>query len=340
MLCPEVSNFPPPKVVSSYQKFDNLENVVETFKMNNFYKSLIVTCPDELQIPSLIEECVSEDCDYYKVSNCSLAEFVEPVFIEKFIKNGKLYCLSADRKCIVQNCAAVTPEGLLTIHILENIFQTIGLEGSKCSHNFYEVTIDLKNIKNLDKLKQSLEKLETFDFYINWEPNNEKICPSSVARYFFERNISVSVHLLENKKVTPDIEEIPAVKDTDPEEMAEWVGMLAHQADLSPKETYISTYSQPESDCAMKTSRICLLITKGFITPTIVANVCRNVQSYVTSRELENYWMSVSVQSEENSLWQWCRSSPRMFQAHDSSTNVFFTEDSLTVYSIGQLKYS
>ncbi|KAJ8723089.1 hypothetical protein PYW08_003001 [Mythimna loreyi] len=339
MLCPEVWNFPPPKVMVTHRENQDLESVKKTVNMNNFYKSLVVTCPDEIHTPSFIQDIITEDTDYYKLSNCSLTEFVEPVFIESFVKTGKVYCLSVDRNCIVQNCAAIT-DGHLILNILEYIYQTLGFEGTKRPHGFYEVKINLKTIKNYSKIRSGLQKLEQFDFYVTWEPDNEDICPSSIAKYFSERNVNVSVHSLKIRHVSPSINEIPSIKDVDADEMVEWIGLLAHGADVSPTEPYISTYNQPDSENALKTGRISILIAKGFITPSLISNICDKLSEYVLSRETEHYWVSVSIQSDDNSLWQCNPSSPTMFQAHDSSCNVFFTHSGHVLHSIAQLKYS
>lgn len=340
MLCPEVWDFPPPKIISTCKQYENLDSVVKSVKMNNFYKSIIITCPDELQTPNFIEEVLTEDSEYYKISDCLLTEFIEPNFIENFVKSGNIYCLSADRNCIVQNCASITPDGMLTLNVLGYIFQTTGLEGTKRPHNYYEIKIDLKNLKHLEKLRKSLQMLETFDFYIYWEPNSEDICPSSLAKYFYDREINVAVQSLQITRLTPTVEEIPVLKDVEIDEMVEWIGMLAHEGDLHPKEMYVSTYGQPDSESALKSTRISLVTAKGFITPTIVGNLCKHLSNYVLSRELDNYWTCLSIQSNENSLWQWSPSCPRMFQAQDASCNIFFTNTGHTMYSIGQLKYS
>ncbi|XP_075975631.1 ribonuclease P protein subunit p40-like [Anticarsia gemmatalis] len=340
MLCPEVWNFPPPKVMESKREHQDIESVQNTVNKNCFYKSLIITCPDEIQPPSSIQGMVSEDTDYYKLSECSLTEFVEPVFIESFVKNGTIYCLTADRNCIIQNCAAITPDGVLTLHILDYIYQTLGFEGTKRPHNYYEINIDLKTIKHKQKINSGLSKLELFDFYIIWKPNNEDICPSSIAKYFSDRDINVTVHSLSIKNISPDITEVPAIKDVDSDELAEWIGMLAQEAELDQKEAYISSYSQPESINALKTTRTSVYIVKGFIPSLLISSLCEELNEYIKSREMDNFWASISLQSDENSLWQWNKSSPKMFQAHDSSCTIFFTQQGHIEYSIGQLKYS
>lgn len=339
MICPEISNFPPPKTMCTSKQDVSLEFVTKTINLNCFYKSLVITCPDEIQTPGAIEDILTEDSDYYKITGCSISEFIEPTFIENFVKQGSIYCLSADRSCIVQNCVAITPDGYLTLHVIEFIYQTLGLQGTKRPHKYYEVKIDLKTLKQHSKVKQSLSKLELFDFYITWEPHEDMVCPSSIAKYFCDRNINVSVHALEFKKITPNVPEIPSIEDVDAEEIVEWIGMLAHGADLAEPETYISTYYEPESESSLKTTRISLLIVKGFIPSLLVSNLCNSLSKYATSRELPNYWSAISIQSQD-SLWQWNLSSPKMFQAHESSYNAFFTQKGATVYSIGQLKYS
>lgn len=340
MLCPEVVNFPPPKVMSSCSRSLHLDSVIETIKRNNFYRSVIITCPDEMHTPISIEEIITDDNEYYKIHDCPLTEFIDPNFIQNFVKNGKMYCLSAERNCITQNCVAITPDGVLTLHLLEYIFQTIGLEGIKRPLGFYEVNIHLKNLRQYDKIKQCLQKMENFDFYISWEPNSEDVCPSSIAKYFYDRDIAVTQETVQIMKLTPSINEVPSPKDVELDEMTEWIGMLAHEGDLFQKEAYISTYGQPDSNFALKTTRISLLIAKGFITPTVITNVCKQMSEYVASRELDNYWTCLSGQTHENSLWQWSSSSPCLFQAHDSSYNIYFTQDGLSTYAIGQIKYS
>ncbi|CAG5054601.1 unnamed protein product [Parnassius apollo] len=340
MLCPEVSNFSPPKVIT-YQKTKlNIESVNEGIKLNKFYKSIIITCPDEIKIPSPIEEMILEDSDYYKLCNCPLTELVDIVFVESFVKRGSLYCLTADSNCIVQNCTAITPDGVLTLHILEFIYQTLGLEGTKRPNNYYEIKIDLKSLKHYKKICDALCKLGNFDFYVLWEPNSEEICPSSIAKYFHDKNIHVAVCSLELRYVSPEITEIPSLEGAEIEEIVEWVGMLSHGANVTPKEAYVSTYTQPESMKPLESSRISILIVKGFLTPTIITQLCIKLSEYVLSRDLNNYWASISIQSQEESLWKWNLSSPSMFQSHNSSMSVFFTKAGQTIYSIGQLKYS
>lgn len=340
MMCPDVASFPPPKTIGTNKRNVDLGFVIKTLSMNSFYKSLVITCPDEMQTPAAIEAILIEDNHYYKITDCSLIELVEPTFIENFVKKGSIYCLSANRDCMVQNCVCITPDGYLTLHVLEFIYQTLGLQGTKKEHKYYEVKIDLKTFKQNTTVQDSLRKLELFDLYITWEPPAEEVCPSSIAKYFSDRNINISVQSLEYKRMTPNVTEVPSIKDVDTEEMVEWIGMLALGGDFKQPEPYISTYYKPESEFSLQTTRVSLLIVKGFITSSMATKACNSLSEYTASRDLNNYWAAISAQSQENSLWQWTLSSPKMFQAQNTSYNAFFSEEGVMVYSIGQLKYS
>ncbi|XP_013146979.1 PREDICTED: uncharacterized protein LOC106109881 [Papilio polytes] len=339
MICPEISNFPSPKVSTIHRTNQNVETIIEAMKVNNFYKSIIITCPDEINVPSSLEEIITEDSDSYKLSGCPLTEFVDNVFIKSFVRNGKLYCLSADRNCIVKNCVAITPDGILTLHVLDYTYQTLGLEGSKRPHNYYEVNIDLKNIKNTDRIKHALRKLGTFDFHIYWEPHSDDVCPSTVARYFHNKDIDVTLCSLKTKKISPQITQVPSLENVEIEEIVEWVGMLSHNADLNPDESYISTYIEPECSNPLETKRIALLVVKGFLTSTLIVELCTKLSEYVSSRSMSNYWACLSVQSEDT-LRRWNFCTPRMFLPHNTSDNMFFTQNGHITYSISQLKYS
>lgn len=339
MLCPEVCKFPEPKIITSIQNNLDLETTKKTVRLNNFYRSLVIACPDENHTPDFIQEVATDDCDYYKVFDCPVTTFMESTFIEKFVKNGTLFALSADSDCIVQNCAAILPDGLLLVHIPEYIFQTLGLEGKKRPHNYYEIQIDLKNSTSLSKVRSKISKLENFDFYITWEPPDGDICPSSVAKYFFERNVRVQVLVPEVKKLSPMVTETPALEDVEPQELEEWIGMLAHDADLTPEHEYVSSYKQPLSKNAIKSTRISILIVKSFFTPSILERLCDKLTEYVGTRDMDNFWASLSYQGYSDSPWRWRPSTPRTFQAHMSSSTIFFTKGSNVLYSVGQLKF-
>ncbi|VVC96904.1 unnamed protein product [Leptidea sinapis] len=303
MLCPEVSSFPPPITYSTIKKDLSLEDVINTVELNNFYKSAIITCPDEVNVPAYIEDTF-DDSDYYEISNLSLTEFIDPVFIETFVKHGRIYCLSINRKCINQNCAAITLDGVLTLHVLENIYQTLGIEGVKQPNNFYGITLDLNNLKRIKKLTEALRKLELFEFHMSWVPHEEDICPSTIAKYFSDKNCVVRLCNLKIEHVVPQVKEVPSLCDVDLDQVVEWAGMLLHGCDLYPEDNYTSTYYVPDSASPLKTSRISILIIKGFITPDILKNTCKSLSEHVSQRDVDYYWCALSLQSQEEEMLQ------------------------------------
>ncbi|CAK1555058.1 unnamed protein product [Leptosia nina] len=339
MLCPEITNFKPPKTTWSFQKNVCLERTLDRVNLNNFYRSAIVTCPDELYVPNHIKEALLEDSDYYKIINCSVIEFIDPLFIDTFIRRGKLYCLSIQTNCISGTAVALTPDGILTLHVFRSKYQTLGVEGTKRPHDFYEIRLDLHNLKQNEKIKSVVTKFGKKDFYISWNPFNDSICPSTLAKHFFDKGYTVTQHSLDISILSSDISEIPSLED-DIDEVVEWMGMLAHGANLATEENYISTYSVPETLTPLKSKRISIMNIKGFLTPNVIGNICKCMSQHTSSRDLEHYWTALSVQTIEESLYQWHPSSPRMFQSHNSSCNIFFTQMNQLIYSVSQLKYS
>lgn len=87
---------------------------------------------------------------------------------------------------------------------------------------------------------------------IIWHPNNENVCPSSIAKYF--SNISYNVHLCEpkTKSLTNYCVKVPLLdlenfEQDDCEDFMEWLGMLSIQANMeNDNEEYISSYETPE----------------------------------------------------------------------------------------------
>lgn len=340
MLCPEVWDFPAPKVKSCIKKNQDFPNVIKAVELNNFYKSIIITCPDEINIPQDIEESLLDDSNYYKIYNCPLSEFLEPTFIKSFVKKGKIYCLSNDTNCMTDTCIALTPDGLLTLHLLRFLYQRLGLEGKKCLHDFYQVQINLKDLKNLDRIKRACDILKSFNFNIYWQPDNEEVCPSSIAKYFCDRNLKVTCESLTVERIKPDIRSIPSLINSEIGEIVEWIGMLIHGADITPSESYVSSYCEPECDDPIDTTRISILIIKGFLTPNMLIKTSQLLSDHARSREINNYWMCISLQTIEDSLWQWTPSVPKVFQPHNSSTNIFFHNEISTIYSIAELKFT
>ncbi|XP_030021687.1 uncharacterized protein LOC115441168 [Manduca sexta] len=342
MLAPEVWDFPPPKVMCSYKEKQTYDEVIRALNLNNFYESVIIAIPDEPRVPVFIEEIISGDTDYYRIWNCPLTEFIQSVFIESFVQHGSLHCISSERNCVVQNCFAVTPDGILILHVFDFIYRSLGLDGVKQNNNYYRINIDLKSIKREKyvKLFESLSKIEPFDFYVSWEPTNPEICPSSVAKYFHDRNIKVTLESMQVKTFLSTVPSIPWIEDLDIEELVEWVGLLAHKAPINTKEGYISRYVHPEGENSLSSTNMAILIGKGFLSPKIICSLCDMVKKHTEFRQLDKYWASISIQSYDNSLWCWDTSHAKMFQPHNASTNIFFTHNNISVYSAGQINYT
>lgn len=122
-----------------------------------------VTLPDTLKVPKSVSDALVNDCDYYKVCNLDVSEFIDATFIASFIKSGKLkiymayaYCLfdligclflgtltllSVNRNIDCDDCIAITPSKNLILSLTKETYQSLGLEGVVshfCANNKYK----------------------------------------------------------------------------------------------------------------------------------------------------------------------------------------------------------
>lgn len=128
MITPETWNFPPPpsSLVSQSVTREDISKFIESQQFNNL---VCVTLPDCVQSPEKIKSLLSEDCEYYKIKKLPLIELIKPVFVQGFVKKGKLLALSSNAKFDLEDCFAFTEEGDLQLSVQTQTYQTLGLEG-------------------------------------------------------------------------------------------------------------------------------------------------------------------------------------------------------------------
>ncbi|RZC41608.1 Ribonuc P 40 domain containing protein [Asbolus verrucosus] len=131
MLCPEVWNFKAPESSFSSQKLKpNESNHLSTVHSFIYNHLVSVILPDTFKVPESLTEALINDCDYYKLINVKLSEFVASDFINSFVNTGSLYVLSIDSRIDCDNCASITPSGQLILSLNKSSYQSLGLEGA------------------------------------------------------------------------------------------------------------------------------------------------------------------------------------------------------------------
>lgn len=102
--------------------------------------------------------------------------------------------------------------------------------------------------KNYERTKICLEKLKDINLLIYWEPPNEEICPSSIAKYFHDLDYCVKVCIPEFTVRTDYSVKVPdfEVENNNGDDFVEWLGAFSVQANVDGSvDDYISTYETP-----------------------------------------------------------------------------------------------
>ncbi|XP_055608071.1 ribonuclease P protein subunit p40-like isoform X2 [Uranotaenia lowii] len=324
MLCPEVWRLSAPShEINQKTGFLNLKEHESNRKdpirngihSHPFNQLITVVLPDCSEIPKPLESILA-DSDHYLVRNLSLQALVRRPFVEGFLKRGSFYAVSFRTRLDVDDCVAVTPGGILVLHLNKETYQTLGLEGqlsqfARKRRSKYVVQIDLKALqpetKEYSRIVDRLgaDDLGRFDFRITWTPpeSNEgssSICPSSVAKYFASE-AEVQVELMPtavkvHQECSLQVPEFSLRQDEGKEycsgdELIEYMGMLALSCDTDQEE-YLNSYDFCGERIETGTAKV--IHWKGFFTTVQVESVYQAV-----CRALENeksaFWIGLYV---------------------------------------------
>ncbi|XP_022193780.2 uncharacterized protein LOC111051554 [Nilaparvata lugens] len=144
---------------------------------------------------------------------------------------------------------------------------------------FAGIVIDLKKPcfepgkSNYDRTKRSLSKFNpvNLEFIIAWETHDEKICPSTIAKYFSDKGYTVQQCEPHFKYRVDKGIPVPELGETPQQELLEWLG--AHSLGVFRKDNsftsvetseYLSSYAAP-NDCT-KSEKTVLFQWTGFFT--------------------------------------------------------------------------
>lgn len=88
---------------------------------------------------------------------------------------------------------------------------------------------------------------------LSWDPNDNKICPSSIAKYFADKNFSVKLCSPQITTRTEYQVDVPIFCDDlakccETNELIEWLGMFSISGDCErgAPDSYTNTYQVPE----------------------------------------------------------------------------------------------
>uniref|UniRef100_A0A069DTE0 Putative ribonuclease p 40 subunit like protein n=1 Tax=Panstrongylus megistus TaxID=65343 RepID=A0A069DTE0_9HEMI len=299
MLAPDISNF---KLKHTHHTFSkctlNGDQLDDTIAKHSFNHSICAVFPDTLNLPSDVSECFSFSTEYYKISNIPVSEFVDNVFIEAFVKRGELTALSLDTLLDIDNCAAVTPRGILVLSLTKAVFQELGVDKGPAVDLIKQMVsqkiqlhINLKNScfkpgkKNYDRIHNRLKKMKqlTMTFVLSWESDNAKVCPSSIAAYFHKRGYVVE-ECFPSKTNRIDYNVKLPSESSDPDEMFEWFGLYALGAGEYPDpfhQEFLSTYPGMDMETV---GQILFIQLTGLFTTRKVGKILNELRKYMDTR--------------------------------------------------------
>ncbi|XP_045472836.1 ribonuclease P protein subunit p40-like isoform X2 [Harmonia axyridis] len=312
MLAPEINDYKAPPSIFQSQKVEK-DHCLKKIRLFNFVHSVTVILPDISSVPETFGFDLS-NCDYYRVNSLNLDELVKPDFLYNFINCGKLHLLSVNTRIDCDDCFAVTSCGKLILHLNKLTFQTLGLEGKlsyfhKRSKDKYIVSIDLKTLKPEkgyhERVKTCLKKLKA-DVILIWESPKKEICPSSIAKYFFDLGFKIKQCKIKQDSETvfnakvPIIESFDAFDKHESAKFVEWLGMLTINGSMEEKSMFVSTYETPQP--SMRLHHVKTLRWRGFFSISAVTDLLEEVEIKYGQKTM---WKAIYFQGFSDSPVAW-----------------------------------
>ncbi|KAH1024587.1 hypothetical protein HUJ05_004049 [Dendroctonus ponderosae] len=170
--------------------------------------------------------------------------------------------------------------------------------------SFSIVTIDLTDPKLVPekpfykRTRAALQSLEKFNVIINWEAHEESVCPSSVAKFFFDIGYKVKLcapkfqsHIVYSVN-TPTLDEA-TVEESDVVDFVEWLGMVCLDGHFSEDlNAYANQYTTPEPNVAL--GQVRTLQWRGFFHSHQIMKLIDYVREF--NQNQDKLWSAVYVQ--------------------------------------------
>ncbi|XP_026681261.1 ribonuclease P protein subunit p40-like [Diaphorina citri] len=241
MITPETWDFPPPpsSVVSQHI---TTEEILQFIKFQPFNNVVCVSLPDCVQVPENIESVLRQDCEYYKIQQLPLQEFIKPLFIDTYVKKGKLLALSTSTQFHLEDCFAFSEGGHIILSVQKETYETLGLEGKPASPKSSSIHVISINVtdpsfsprkKHYQRVASRFQETKlAFDVILTWRPDDERVCPSSIAEYLARAGYNVDLCPPHVQVVHKYNTRIPDLSSNKPAHVLEWMGALALDCDM------------------------------------------------------------------------------------------------------------
>lgn len=355
MLNPEVVKFPAPKSQVSYSQhiWDDVHNDHSWHKVvddHPFNTKVSLLLPDTPNLPQLISDAVTQDTQFYLVKNLPLLELCTSTFLQAFVKTGQLYAVSCDTRLDVDNTAALTPDGLLHLLLNKFTYEELRLNGSLSAHILrkprekFVVEVNMK-VPYFKPGKAFYSKVMTaftevqlrFNFWLTWIPDDADICPSSVAKYFYDLGYSIEeLHSSLSQSIMTEAVMPSLCKDGEaaaPEDVLEWLGCQTLGVKLEAEGTRVCEIVTPKPNILV--NNLCTLHCTGFFTPVQLQFLLRQLRMWLNQKSISAVpWISMTVYGHPDSPITWGNQEHVYCTNGDNFYTLVILRDKLRIYKI------
>ncbi|XP_076060614.1 ribonuclease P protein subunit p40-like [Oratosquilla oratoria] len=323
MINPEVVSFPPPddrlffhKVCLDQGEKDQI--LKKTIDEHHFNIQASLILPDTPTMPEILYNALVQDKEFYHISKLPVAELCTSDFIQIFCRRGRFHAQCCDTHLDLDNGAVMTPDGLLHLTLDKFTYYALQLSGKPSSHvlrkpkNRFVVEVDTsqpyfhKGKTYYEKVQKTLmESQLTFDFLIAWEPDDETVCPSSVAKYFHdlgyvvrERKPTLKSSLLSDISGPTSLNHF---EEMEPGDITEWIGCQLLGIRLDEEMTFGF-----EGDSLPKLNSLNVTHCHGFYTPSHINALVLRLKEWLALRnETAVPWISLTVYGSPDAPVTW-----------------------------------
>lgn len=315
MLSPEVSTFLPPHTWRKHEHGSNILQVCNSQqfnKLNEVVESVKIFLPESLHPPDVLKEFLLHDKDYYLIDQIKSIECCSTEnFIRSFICEGSLFLQTVYGETDEINITLL-PSGWLHLDATNKFAESLGLSFGKVSvqncnrkllsFNLKDMLVDAK----LKKLQIALKQRVLFSkpFIVTWCPNNNNICPSTIAKYFhmLGGNISQKLPEMEVFRDQPLNHMIPRAQTTDFAKNQEWEASIYDIENifaatvLQLPKSAISKVTGDDFDCIECKNSLYITVSNVYLLSSQIPRLLEILSNYLKVKQLTNqHYVSLTM---------------------------------------------
>ena len=323
MLAPETIDLLPPRLTEKKGKLGKITDSIGQNGNYRFHKedcheavevtSMKIVMPGIIHAPEELQEAFHRDTVFYKARNVeSIFNLIlTRDFAQTFVAQGRLFLQSEVEDHTRDDSLIILPNGRLTLSTDLAMSQRLGLDGFKVHHIGKErvvAMLDLHSLieggtseKTIDKWKSNLHQFQgrlTMPFTFSWNPHDVNVCPSTLAKYFYDHGASIEAEeptiILKRREVFSnqipsfgDFDDDSAMydeRDYDIDSVEDWVGGLLFGAKRDQMDELSRRCSIEEDlECGNDKQKVLIIEVQGLFLADALSEILMVVEKSVKS---------------------------------------------------------